>query len=171
MKVFILSLFFSLLFYNGFACSCNYSGNFSKAAKHTDLVAMVRIISHDDYFTMLPYDSTKRPMSVIVEIIKKYKGKEQSEKIKIFGDNGFLCRASILHMQEGEYYVVAVDKSQNQAWEYGVKETDNDYYVSSCGEYVLKYNPTNETVQGSIKGKSRRKRFMHIEKFNKLIEE
>lgn len=171
MKTAVLWFLLSLTFYSVYACTCNYAGNFSKVAKDADLVALVKVIDHEDYFSLLPeYDSTKRPMSVRVEIVEKYSGKEQRKEVKIFGDNGYLCRASILHIEEGEYYVVAVHKSQNRTWEYGVTETDDDYYISACGEYLLNYNPANQAVKGSIKGTSRRERVMPMEKLERILD-
>ncbi len=170
MKIAVLSFLLSFTFYSVCACTCNYAGNFSKIAKNADLVALVKVIAHKDY-TMFPeYDSTKRPMSVLVEIVKKYSGKEERQEVKLFGDNGYLCRASTHSLREGEYYVVAVHKSQNKTWEYGVTETDNDYYISACGEYLLSYNLANQTVKGGIKGMSRKERVMPIEKFEGILE-
>ena len=170
MKTAILSFLLSLTFYSVYACTCSYAGNFSKVAKEADLVALVKVLDHDDYFSLFPeYDSTKKPMSVRVEIVVKYSGNEDRKEVKLFGDNGYLCRESILQMKEGEYYVVAVHKSKNHTWEYGVTETNKDYYISACGEYLLSYNPAKQTVKGSIKGKSRLTRVMSVEKFEQIL--
>src|SRR5690606_3360372 len=129
------------------------------------------VLDHDDYFSLFPeYDTIKKPMSVRVEKVKKYSGNEERKETKLFGDSGYLCREPILQMKEGEYYVVAVYKSKNHTWDYGVTETTNDYYISACGEYLLSYNQAKQTVKGSIKVKSRKEHVMSVEKFERILE-
>lgn len=42
-----------------------------------------------------------------VEIIKKYKGKEHRNKIRIYGDNGILCRPYLSDFEINAYYLIA----------------------------------------------------------------
>lgn len=95
-RTIILSFLLMVLCHEGYSCSCDYAGNFIKVSKDADLVALIRIIDHEDYFSLFPeVDTIERPMSVRVEIIKKYSGDEERKEVNIFGDNGYLCRESI----------------------------------------------------------------------------
>lgn len=42
-----------------------------------------------------------------VEIVKKYKGSESRKKIKIWGDDGALCRPYVSIFEIGSYYLIA----------------------------------------------------------------
>ena len=168
----ILLFFFLVLHHEGYSCSCDYAGNFIKVSKDADLVALVRVKDHEDYFSLYPQiDTIERPMSVRVEIIKKYSGDEERKEVKIFGDNGYLCRESILHLNKGDYYIVAVHRSQNKTWDYGVTETEDDYQISSCGEFLLTYKPESKTVNGRIKGKAKKEKSVDLETFERIIKE
>ena len=62
-----------------------------------------------------------------VEIIKKYKGKEQREKIKILGDNGILCRPYLSDFKINGYYLAApipIENKPNTEYEFFACRTD-----------------------------------------------
>jgi hypothetical protein len=62
-----------------------------------------------------------------VEIIKKYKGKEQRKKIKILGDNGISCRPYLYAFKINGYYLAApipLETKLNTEYEFFVCRTD-----------------------------------------------
>lgn len=63
-----------------------------------------------------------------VEVIEKYIGSESRKKIKIWGDNGMLCRPYIANFEIGKYYLIAPSKI-NETSDNGNK---NDYDFFSC---------------------------------------
>ncbi len=72
------------------------------------------------------YDG-KMPYSMTVEIIKKYKGKEERRKIKILGDDGMLCRPYLSGFKIGGQYLVApipLDNEPNTDYEFFACRTD-----------------------------------------------
>lgn len=112
------------------ACSCSHSWNdsFSLTAKYSEFVALVKIISFDEYLErdISGYDG-KMPYSMTVEIIKKYKGKESRKKIKIWGDDGIMCRPYLDEFKINNYYLVApipLDKTTNTDYDFFVCRTD-----------------------------------------------
>lgn len=115
-----------IFFYSSdvFACSCAFAWNdsFSRTIKNSEFVALVKIISFDKYLDQdILGHHGKMPYSMTVEIIKKYKGKEQRKKIKILGDNGMLCRPYLSSFKINSYYLVspnALDNSANTAYDF-----------------------------------------------------
>ena len=104
----ILFLFLSIST-NSYACSCECRGDctFSKISKDNDFVALVKVIEYSDYLNWETESGKKMPYSVTVEVIKKYKGSEKRKRIKIWGDNGMLCRPYINELKIGKYYLIA----------------------------------------------------------------
>lgn len=69
-----------------------------------------------------------------VEVIEKYIGSESRKKIKIWGDNGMLCRPYIANFEIGKYYLIAPSKI-NETSDNGNK---NDYDFFSCySDYLV----------------------------------
>ena len=112
------------------ACSCGWAWNdsFSRTAEKSEFVALIKVLSFDEYLErdILGYDG-KMPYSMTVEIIKKYKGRESREKIKILGDTGILCRPYLSEFEVGNYYLAApipIDSTSNTEYDFFVCRTD-----------------------------------------------
>jgi len=92
------------------ACSCfsSWNDSFSKTAKTSDFVALVKVLSFDSYLESEYSDVEKKiPYSMTVEIIKKYKGEENRDRITIYGDNGMLCRPYLTDFEINGYYLIS----------------------------------------------------------------
>jgi hypothetical protein len=98
-----IGILLTLVSTEAFACDCNYQGPFLKMAEQTNFVALVKV---EKYLTFREVD--KMPLSMEVEIIEIYKGKENRKRIKLWGDNGIQCRPYLSTFKEGQYYVVAL---------------------------------------------------------------
>jgi hypothetical protein len=97
-------------------------------AKKSEFVALVKIISFDEYLDseIMGYDG-KMPYSMTVEIIKKYKGKESRKRIVIFGDNGMLCRPYLSDFEINGYYLISpnpLDNSVNTEYDFFACRTE-----------------------------------------------
>lgn len=151
MKKNLLTLFFTLSWLPVFSCSCSSAGNFIKATKKADIIALIKVEEYQDFFTLTGAgpDSINQPLSAKVEVIQLLQGNEERKEIKIYGDNGILCRPYIDALKKGGYYVVGLYKGQDI-------EQEEDYIISICGEFWIEYNQTNETVKGLIKENRRR---------------
>jgi len=129
-KTFIL-LFILLISLKSYACSCECTGDcsFSSISKGSEFVALVKVIEYSDFLDerIYGYDG-KMPLSMTVEVIEKYIGSEKRKTIKIWGDNGALCRPYIANFEIGKYYLIAPSKI-TETTENGAK---NDYVFFSC---------------------------------------
>lgn len=138
----IISLFI-LLSFEVLACSCGFAWNdsFSRTAERSEFVALIKVLSFDEYLErdILGYDK-KMPYSMTVEIIKKYKGRESRDKVKILGDDGILCRPYLSEFKVGNYYLAApipIDATSN-----------TEYEFFSCRTDYLKVNITANRAYG-----------------------
>lgn len=129
-KTFVI-LFILLISIKSFACSCECTGDcsFSNISKGSEFVALVKVIEYSDFLNVQidDYDG-KMPLSMTVEVIEKYIGSEKRKTIKIWGDNGMLCRPYIANFKVGKYYLIAPSKIDENS-DNGVK---GDYDFFSC---------------------------------------
>ncbi len=166
MKSLILSLIVLLSTVQVMACSCACTGDcsFSVVSKNADFVALIKVISYDDYLENEIYGHEgKMPHSMTVEIIKKYKGKETRQRIKIWGDGGADCRPYLSNFKIGEYYLIAPNKLQ----EYIVDgETFTDYDFFTCNTDYLKVDMDKQQAFGKY---SKRRSKIGLSKFEKKL--
>jgi hypothetical protein len=155
-----------------YPCTCKWVGNFINVSKTSDLVILFKVVSYDDYFTLFPQlPDPKRPMSINVEIIEIIRGTETRKSIKIFGDNGFLCRSSIRHLEIGKYYIAALHKTIDYEWDYGIIETKNDFSISACGEYLVNIDKNLKVVTGRIRESDKNSKKIKYEDLKRIINE
>ena len=132
-----------------FPCDCGCEGDcsFSVVSQQTELVALVKVISYDDFLEaeIMNYDG-KMPYSMTVEIIDLYKGEEKRKHIKIWGDNGVLCRPYIARFKIGEYYLIATNKLNKLLMDENEKPDDYDFFV--CQTDYLRIDLTKRIAYG-----------------------
>jgi hypothetical protein len=141
------------------AYDCNYHGSFMKMSKRTPLVALVKVTK---YLTFKDIYNTKTPMSMEVEIIDIYKGKEIRKTITVWGDIGNLCRPYLSNFKEGQYYVIALDNGNYSGGH--PNEKDTDYSIFNCGCYWLTVDFTNKRATGDIESEDRSVSNIDLEK-------
>jgi len=149
MKQFTLILIFTILSaVSAFACDCGCLDDcsFSVVSKNSEFVALVKIISYDDYLVddIMGYKG-KMPYSMHVEIIKKYKGSEERKTIKIWGDDGKECRPYIATFKIGDYYLIAPSLLGEKSLK---NESPTDYDFFSCSTDYLKVGMDEEIAYG-----------------------
>jgi hypothetical protein len=145
-----IGLCFFLITSKTYACDCEYQGSFIKMTQYTSLVAYVKVTK---YLTFNEIYNTKTPMSMEVEIIEVYKGKESRKTITVWGDIGNLCRPYLSQFKEGQYYVIAFYSGRYGGSHPNEKETD--YSIANCGAYWLTVDFEKSTVTGDIDSKER----------------
>ena len=143
----ILFFFIFILFHKSFACDCGWGGGFLKMAPKTELVALVKVTK---YLTFKYIYGKRTPMSMEVEIIDVYKGKETRKTIIVWGDNGALCRPYLSEFDKGKYYVIAFYNGLNVSEFTHVYEKPTDYSISNCGEYWLKVDIKKQIAIGDL---------------------
>ncbi len=118
-------------------------------SERTPLVALVKVTKYLIFKSDYP-DAT--PLSMEVEIVEIYKGKESRKTITVWGDDGHLCRPYISEFKKGAYYVIAFDKA---GFVSSTGEKETDYSITKCGAYWLAADYEKATVSGDIDSENR----------------
>ncbi len=148
---FILSLFLLVPAGRSFSCSCDPQGAFLDVAPRATFVALVKV---KQYSSFREINNEPIPMSMDVEVIKVYKGKEERKTVKVWGDNGRLCRPYLSQFKPGQYYVIAFSKGMDGAEGYTHKnETPSDYAISICGDFWLDADIDKQMAKGKVSEK------------------
>lgn len=96
------------------ACSCMWSGPFTKVALGTDLVVLAEVRSYHRH-------------SMDVAVVEVLKGGEDRREIRVWGDSGALCRPYVTAFPRGTRWIFALKREPGT----------RDYIISVCGEYWL----------------------------------
>ncbi len=146
------------------SCHCTWGCTFSSTSDSQNFVALVKVIEYTDYLERDFYwHDGKMPYSMTVEIIKKYKGVETKKRIKIWGDNGMLCRPYIINFEIGKYYLIAPKQLTNDS-KTGAK---NDYYFYTCRTDYLEVNNDRQIAYGDY---SWWRKSISLKKFERKLE-
>ena len=165
--VFLLTLVISL---KSFACSCECKGDcsFIKISKGSEFVALIKVIEYSDFLDEdIPDYEGKMPLSMTVEVINKYIGSENRKRIKIWGDNGMLCRPYIENFKIGEYYLIAPSRIETES-EYSTGKI-NDYDFFSCWTDYLNVDFEKKIAYGEYSKKEDKVTLKDFEKEIKSI--
>jgi len=125
------------------ACSCEsaWDDSFKKTVKEAEFVALIKILSFDDYLTEdIHGHEGKMPYSMTAEIIRKYKGREERKRIEILGDDGVECRPYLSEFEVGKYYLIAPNKIDNS--------DSTQYYFFICSTEYLEVNKEENIAFG-----------------------
>ncbi len=168
MKKTIILFFILLISTKSFACSCECDGDcsFSQISKASGFVALVKVIEYSDFLDqeIYGYDG-KMPFSMTVEVIEKYVGSEKRKTVKIWGDNGALCRPYIANFEIGKYYLIAPSKIYETS-DNGVKD---DYDLFSCFTDYLTVDYGKQIAYGEYSKKENQVTLKDFEKEIKRI--
>jgi len=96
------------------ACSCMWSGPFTKVALGTELVVLAEVRSYYRH-------------SMDVTVIEILKGGEDRREIRVWGDSGALCRPYVTAFPRGTRWIFALKREPGT----------RDYIISVCGEFWL----------------------------------
>ena len=131
------------------ACTCGYGGPFSKVAAKGDLVVVGQVLSHHGHGMQL-------------EVLQVLKGKEERQRITIWGDAGMSCRDSVGGFPDGTRWVISMFLLPPQGMENDSKNLPEPlpetvagkpyYALGGCATYSLEVK--GETAYGPINDKS-----------------
>lgn len=179
-KLFILFLLF--ISFDSFACSCEWSGNFLRIAKHSELIVEAKIIefnyhskdgkrsnNFEEFIKKNAFkdDFNEYGTSIVIEIISVLKGKEIRKQVEIYGADGSDCRGGLSEYKVGSFYIFSIYKSSSDYYAKQPNEDELDYSIGGCYESSLECFPKTNEVKGSIRGKNSRK--IRIWKYDKFL--
>ena len=150
----------------GFACTCECTGDcsFQTNLYGDKLVALVKVLAFEDYLDgEIPGYGENMPYSMIVEVVKKYKGSEDRKRIKIWGDNGALCRPYLSQFKIGTYYLISPSILGANRMEV---EDEMDYEFFTCSTEFLQVDMKSNMAYGKF---SKWKKKISLEKFEKKM--
>lgn len=150
-RLFLISLItlFSYSKSDACSCSCPDDCSFSRVSKSGDFVALVKVISFDAYLdSEITGHKGKMPYAMTVEIIKKYKGSEKNKKIRIWGDNGMLCRPYLAYFEVGKYYLIAPSLLPKGDLPINKDSQLNNYDFFACSTDFLKVDIEKNKAYG-----------------------
>lgn len=114
------------------ACECLWQGSFSQSHKQADLIVSGQI-------------STTKGNAIDLAVSRILQGKEFLETIRIWVDNGQLCRPRAKEFPPGSQWVMALHRiTDNVPGGFNPNTPNisygrvNDYYLSKCGGNWLK---------------------------------
>ena len=164
-KIFISSILLIFSFNLTFACSCASNKSFLKTISKSKVVALIKVNQFLSYDQI--YDQNTA-MSMEVEVIELYKGNISENKIKVWGDNGALCRPYLdTIFEEGKYYIVGLFSGGDGKNGYFHKdETTDDFAISSCGQFWLYIDIDKNMAYGIINSNIRK---IGLEKLKKKL--
>lgn len=154
-KLFFCLLGLLLLARSGqsFACSCIWQGNFSEVDKAGATIVLGKVLSH-------------KGNSMDLDVGEVLQGKLYREEIRIWGDNGSLCRADLEGFPDGSEWLLVLDPI-NDVPENGFNpSTPNisfgrvgDFSLKRCGVYWLEHR------KGYLRGNlDDAKRWLYLDK-------
>ncbi len=138
------------------ACSCAGSDPFVKTAARSDLVVRGKILEYQPDQTV---ETPSRPLAMVVEVNEVLKGKSQSKRLTVLGDNGMICRRYVSEFPIGTEWVLAVSPDM---W-----SKKSELAISSCGEYALPV--TGSTVKGRVTLKAKAAESVTLTNLRKLL--
>ena len=116
-----------------FACSCMWAGTFSRVAFGKELIVLGEVMDH-----------YKNSMEVkVVEVIR---GTEERKTIRIWGDNGALCRPYVSGFPIGTRWLFAAfplpeprvgDGGSSFSEGFHSRPGNRQYAISVCGDFWL----------------------------------
>jgi hypothetical protein len=149
-KLFLLfALFVSI---KGLTCDCQYGGSFIKMARKSQVAVLVRVTK---FLTFKVINAEKTAISMEVEIIDVYKGKDTPRRVIVRGDSGDQCRPYLSVFKEGGHYLMALLQESEPTDEHK-GEKQNAYFLSNCGAFWLSVNMTTASATGDINSDSRK---------------
>ena len=98
------------------ACSCSWGGPFTKMVLGTDLIVLAEVQSYYRH-------------SMDVTIVEVLKGTETRRVIRVWGDDGALCRPYVSAFPRGTRWTLALKRLR--------EPTAQDYVISICGDFWL----------------------------------
>ncbi len=113
-----------------YPCKCEeWAGPFLHVKKDAVIIVHTKVLK---YFK--PKEDSGLGWSMDIKITKLINGEEKRNVIRVWGDNGALCRPHVTQFPINTQWMFILFDSYDSSPE----EPVNDYSISNCGEYWLK---------------------------------
>jgi hypothetical protein len=119
------------------ACSCMWGGPFLTVAPHAQIIVRVRIRDYHEH------GRGPAPLAMDVAVLEQLKGPEVARDIRIWGDNGALCRPYVSQFPRGTEWILAIHPPRHE------RPGAADYVIPGCGAYWLQVH--GDRVKGQIR--------------------
>lgn len=142
-KTAIFSMFFVVFATSAvFACTCVNNRPFFDITSNADLIVIGKTTEYHGFSSF-----SNQPLAVDVEIQRLIKGNIALEKVRVFGDDGALCRPYVTKFPLNTTWVFALNFLSTGA------NGQPQYAISNCGEFSLQVKAGR--VFGRIKSPQR----------------
>jgi len=163
--IIVLGLFFSHFKLNLSSCGCGPHKSFVDGSFNTKLVALVKI---ERYLTFSSF-GYPHPLSMEVQILQTIKGEDKRKTIRVFGDDGDLCRPYVNKFKPGETWILGLYEGTNKEG-YGQKdENKDDYFVWACNNLWVPVDSGIVTGYLTHSDETPEKEKMSVNEFVKLF--
>jgi hypothetical protein len=123
------------------ACTCLWAGGFLTVAPGAEVIVRARVV---DYHGR----NRKVDLAMDVDVAEVWKGRALAGRIRIWGDNGALCRPYVSAFPRGTEWLLAIRPLG------GSREHDShrsgEFYIPGCGAYWLRVEDSR--ARGYIRG-------------------
>jgi hypothetical protein len=109
----------------GSACSCSWGGPFQKVAPKSELVIRGKVVNYHGL-------DRGSPLAMDLEILEILKGETENRWVRVWGDNGWLCRPSVSQFLVGTEWILALNGPGSKPG-----QNPGDYALSICGQFWL----------------------------------
>ncbi len=116
------------------ACSCSWAGPFLRVAGNAPVIVRVRV---------LDYHGRNREVDLAmdVEVAEVLRGEVAAKQLRIWGDNGALCRPYVSGFPRGTEWILAIGRLQTDRRDPGA--APGDYFINGCGAYWVRVEGDN----------------------------
>jgi len=107
------------------ACSCSDGGPFLEVARGAPLIVRGVVVTHADH-------------GLDFEVREIYKGRETRRTVRVWGDNGLMCRRYASALPDNTEWVLALYPAVSGNEVPYKQEKATDYQIISCGEFAVR---------------------------------
>lgn len=108
-----------------YGCSCGWSGPFLTVSSNAQIIVRGKVLAYKG-------EARGVKLSMDFEVLEVIKGKLNKKTIRVWGDNGALCRPCVTQFPIGTEWILALNGLGSKP---GI---ESEYAISVCGTYWLK---------------------------------
>jgi hypothetical protein len=123
LMAFLLGVYFAGT--QALACECPDAGPFLVVARNAPLIVRGVVLAHIDH-------------GLDFEVRDVYEGREMRKTIRVWGDNGRMCRRYASELSDGTEWVLALYPAVLDEEIRYEDEKATDYPIVSCGEFSVR---------------------------------